>query len=77
MVEKREFSGIKPGQNRFERLVPGERIEQAQEARLVGSGQKPDEPFRFIIENADTIGRRMSCGGENVKGDQILRCDRL
>src|SRR5207302_11114390 len=68
----REFSGIKPRQDRFERLVPGERIEQAQEARLVGCGQKSHQPLRFIIKNADTIGRRMSYRDKRAERNQVL-----
>src|SRR6266849_9525576 len=35
-----EFSGVETRQNRLEGLMPGQRIQQRQKARLVGCGEK-------------------------------------
>lgn len=57
--------------------MPGERIEQADEARLVRSGEKTHQAFGFIVKNVDTFRRRMGRGRENGEWDQVLRRDRI
>src|SRR2546430_2135992 len=49
------------------------RIEQAQKALFVRRGEKAHQSLRFIVENSDAVGRRMSCRSQDGERKQILR----
>src|SRR5437867_9210897 len=57
--------------------MASERVEQREEARLVGRSEKAYETLRLLVKNFHTIGRWISHCDERREGNQILRGDRL
>src|SRR5205823_6027563 len=59
-----KFSVVVLHERGVDRLMPRDRIEESEEARLVRRGKEADQPLRFVIERFHSIRRRISHGGK-------------